>query len=322
MNLDTKSLSPQSIIETAKEFQKSRILLTAIELKIFTILGTHLMTAAEIAEELNYKTEPLERLMNALTALGFLRKTKGKFYNEKHSFKFLAESSDEFIHSLKHLVYIWEKWNNLTDKITDEPPENETTEAFINAMHYRARKQASVFPYLIDLKKVNRILDVGGGSGVFSMALMKAKPGIKATLLDLPNVIPIAKSIIEREGFSEYFQFIEESYHTANFGSGYNLIILSAVLHINSAEENKRIIEKCSNALNDGGEIAINEFILSENGTEPIDAAIFSINMLVATEKGRSYKFEEISSWLENSGFRNIQLKPAGNGRGVITAQK
>ncbi len=314
--------NPDEIISKCKGFQESRILLTSIELKIFTLIDSHLLTADEIAKKIDSHIEPLERLLNALVALGYLGKVKGKFYNSQHSVKYLNENSPEFIASLKHYSNMWKNWSELTSKIKKVDNSEDFSESFIAAMHYRAGKQADIIPHLLNLSEVKRIIDIGGGSGIFSMGILKYLPGAEAVLLDLPHIIPIAQKYIEQEGFSSKFSFIPGNYLIADFGSGYDLAILSAILHINSYEENEELIGKTYDSLNSGGQIVINEFIIDENGTEPLSAAIFSLNMLVGTDKGKTYKFSEINAWLENAHFKGIELKPTGFGTNLIVAYK
>ncbi|HQG38334.1 MAG TPA: methyltransferase dimerization domain-containing protein, partial [Chitinophagales bacterium] len=81
--------SPDQIRQTAASFQQSRILLTAVELNLFTVIDNHLMTSKEVADKIGADERATDRLMNALTAYGFLRKTKNKFYNEQHSKDYL-----------------------------------------------------------------------------------------------------------------------------------------------------------------------------------------------------------------------------------------
>ncbi|RMD50354.1 MAG: methyltransferase domain-containing protein [Ignavibacteria bacterium] len=314
--------NPADIIEFVRKFQDIKIILTAIELKVFTTLDTHMLTLKEISEKLDVEEDSLSRLLNALVSLDLLHKVKDKYYNSHFAKTYLNENSNEFVYSLKHYCNTFERWSDLTGIIKPDFEGNDFSEAFISAMHYRAKKTADLIPLMINRDNIRRIIDIGGGSGVFLISFLKQLPEATGVLLDLPKIIPISKKFVKNEGMEERISFIEGSYHDADFGEGYDLAILSAILHINSALENEKLIQKTYNSLNKGGKILINEFILNEDETSPKRAVLFSINMLVGTKKGRSYKYSEIESWLKNTGFGHIELKPMGNDASLIVGEK
>ena len=176
-------------------------------------------------------------------------------------------------------------------------------------MHYRGVKQAKLLAMMVDLSNTKNILDIGGGSAAFSMELVKRNPLIKATVLDLPHVIPLTKKFVEQEGLSGNFNFLEGNYLNINFGSGYDIILLSAIVHINSYDQNKIIIKKCGDALNNSGIVIINDFIMNDDRTQPYHGAIFSLNMLVGTENGDTYTENEMTDWFKSAGFSKIERK-------------
>jgi len=311
--------TPEKILEEVNAFRKSRILLTAIELKVFTFLDKKLLTSKELAEIINCKTEPLERLLNALVAINYLRKHNGKYFNTKVASEYLVEGKEKFIGMLPHISNLWKRWNELTIKIKPEYKEpGDWTRSFITAMHYRAVKESELLPYLLNLSNVKKVLDIGGGSGVFSIGFVKANPEITATLLDFPEVIKIAKEFIKQSNIYDNFNFIEGNFHNVDFGRGYDLIFLSAVMHINSPEENKKLVLKCADALSVGGQIVIRDYVMDKEKVANINGALFAINMLVATEKGNSYTADEYREWLTNAGFKNIEIKDLGKSNIIV----
>jgi len=184
--------SPEDIRELANAFRASRVLLSAIELKIFTLLDKNMMTSDEVATKTNADTRATDRLMNVLCGMGVLKKVKGKFYNTDLSSKHLVEGKPEFMGNLYHTNNLWNSWSHLTDSVlrgssikgdqNTEEKEN-WVEAFISAMHYRGVHQGKILSMMIDLANVQKMLDVGGGSAAFSMEIVKKNPLIKATVL-------------------------------------------------------------------------------------------------------------------------------------------
>jgi predicted O-methyltransferase YrrM len=284
--------SAEDIRELANSFRESRVLLTAVELKIFTLLDKHMLTSDEVSQKINSNPRAIDRLMNTLCGMNLLKKVHGKFYNSDLSAKYLVESKPDFMGNLYHVNNLWRYWSNLTASVIkgssvtideNEPDEDDWAEAFIGAMHYRGVNQGKILAMMIDFTNVKTMLDVGGGSAAFAMEIVKKNPEIHAVVLDLPYVIPLTKRYVSESGLTEKFNFIEGNYLTTVFTGSYDLILLSAIVHINNYEQNKMLIKKCTDALNKNGMIIINDFIMNEDRTEPYHGALFSLNMLVGT---------------------------------------
>lgn len=313
----------------ANSFQKSRILLTAIELKIFTVIDKHMLTSKEVSEKINTDWRATDRLMNALCAMGLLRKIHDKFYNTESASQFLVEDKPDFMGGLFHTNELWKSWSTLTEAVRKghsvykrdlENPK--WTKSFIAAMHYRALKEAKIVSYMIDLKKIEKMLDVGGGSGAFAMKFIEANPEIKAVIFDLPEVIPLTKLYVENFSLKENISFIEGNYLVDNFENQYDLIFLSAIVHINSYEENRFLIKKCYDSLNEKGQIVIKDWIMDEDRTKPEDGAIFAINMLVGTKNGDTYTETEMKQWFIDAGITKIERKETSFGFSLLIGYK
>jgi len=320
-------MTPEEIKNIAAAFQKSRILLSAIELDIFTTLDGHLLTSEDTAKKINADSRGTDRLMNALVASGFLRKTKNKFYNTEHASEFLVKGKPGYMGGLLHTNHLYQTWGTLTDAVRKggtvrerdiDKRGNEWTDAFISAMHYRGMKQAKIIAMMIDLQNVKRMLDIGGGSGAFSIGFVNANKKIHSTVLDLPNVIPLTKQYVEKENLTDNFSYIEGDFNTTDFGSGYDLILLSAIVHMNSFEANKELVKKCAQSLNKNGQLIILDHIMNEDRTEPAGGALFAINMLVGTEHGDTYTESEMCSWFSDAGLSCVEKRETSFGISLI----
>lgn len=323
--------SAEDLRQLANAFRESRTFLTAFELKIFSVLDTHMMTADEIAKKINSDPRTTDRLMNALCAMGILKKVHCKFYNSDLSAKYLVEGKPDFMGNLYHINNLWNYWTNLTESVIkgsstvddeDEADGDDWVESFIGAMHYRGVHQGKILAMMIDLSNVKTVLDVGGGSAAFAIEIVKKNPVINAVVLDLPSVIPLTKRYVSEAGLSEKFSFIEGDYLTKNFEGSYDLILLSAIVHINSYDQNKILIKKCADVLNKNGMIVISDFIMNDDRTQPYHGALFALNMLVATENGDTYTEKEIREWFESAGLSNIERKNTSFGSDLMIAIK
>ena len=321
------SLTTDRIWDMVIAFQKSRTLLTAYELELFTALDKESKSSAEIAAALGTEKRATDRLMNALVALELLTKKENKFSNTPLAQRLLVKHSPEFMGNLYHSAHLWNTWSTLTQavykgttvmerKINDRGEKWLT--AFIAAMHTRAQKQAPLVVGKLDLSKVTRVLDVGGGSGAYAMAFVKAHPNIDATVFDLPNVVPLTLRYIEKEELTDKVKTIVGDYTVDSLGKGYDLIFLSAIIHSNSHEVNRKLIKKCSEALNPDGRVVIQDFIMDEDRTAPLPGTLFALNMLVSTEAGDTYTQAEIREWMTAAGLTGIKNIDTSFGTSLI----
>jgi ubiquinone/menaquinone biosynthesis C-methylase UbiE len=312
----SKPLAPESIRELSYGFQKSRIVLTAYELGIFTFLGGTGKTSSTAAAALGTDPRATDRLMNALCALGLLVKIENTFANTHLASRFLVKGKPEFITGMMHTVHLWDTWSTLTEAVkkgTSVYHRSQTNDhgkqwlsAFIAAMQDRAFAFAPIITGNMDLSNVKRVLDVGGGSGAYAVAFVRAKKGIEATVFDLPNVVPLTKKYVQAAGLSERIHFTEGDYTKHNLGAGFDLVFLSAIIHSNSEKENRRLIRKCAGALRPGGRVVVQDFIMDDSRTHPVHGAIFALNMLVGTKAGDTFTEAEVSAWMAEAGLTKI----------------
>ncbi len=324
-------MNPNKIREFAAAFQRSRILLSGFELDIFTNLDESGSSCTQIADKLHLNEHACERLLNALVSLGFLAKQNQLFFNTDESFTFLSKRSPEYLGGLMHTNHLWNTWSNLTQVVktgnSAHPAEinergGEWLFSFINAMHDRAKKQAPQQMANIDLSGIQSVLDIGGGSGAYSMELVSKKPGLKATVFDLPNVVPITRKFIDKEGFSSTINTYTGDYTTDDLPQGFDLAFLSAVIHSNPLEVNRDLIKKCYSALNKNGKIIIMDWIMNNDRTLPLTGAVFAINMLVGTEAGDCFTGQEVKEMLSAAGFAIITRIEFESGLSQMIAQK
>ncbi len=324
-------MNPNKIREFASAFQKSRILLTGFELDIFSNLDEKGTGNPQLAKHLHLDEHACERLLNALVSLGFLTKQNDLFFNTPESSAFLSKKSPDYLGGLAHSNHLWNTWSNLTGVIKTGKPANPSVinsrgedwlYSFISAMHDRAKKQAPAQLANIDLAEIKSVLDIGGGSGAFSMELVSRKPGLEAAVFDLPNVIPITKKFIEKEGYTNRIKTYAGDYTTNDLPRGFDLVFLSAIIHSNSLETNELLVKKCYDALNKNGKIIIQDWIMNNDRTQPTPGAVFAINMLVGTESGDCFTEEEVSGMFTKAGFRNISRLEFESGSSQMTAQK
>jgi len=228
-----------------------------------------------------------------------------------------------------HTVHLFQSWATLTDCVRAGtavvPPgvdkqDPQWTESFIAAMHRGAQGTAERLVRSVGVRGVRRLLDIGGGSGAYSIAFAKASPALYAEVLDLAAVVPIAQRHIEEAGLADRITTRIGDLTVDEFGKEYDLILLSAICHMLGPEQNLDLFRRCYRALARGGRIVIRDFILDPDKTAPKCVALFAINMLVGTKSGSTYTEAEYKTWLTNAGFEAFtRIDPTG---GLIIAMR
>jgi predicted O-methyltransferase YrrM len=154
------------------------------------------------------------------------------------------------------------------------------------------------------------------------MAMLQVKKELRATVFDLPEVIPITRRYIETAALSDRIDTLAGNYLVDDIGAGYDVIFLSAIIHSNAASENAALMKKCADALNPGGQVVVQDFIMEEDRVRPHGGAMFALNMLVATQAGDTYTASEVQRWMEAAGLRDVICRDAPSGTTQIVGWK
>jgi len=254
-------------------------------------------------------------LLNALVALGLLSKSGDDYKNTPESARFFVQGSkDNHRNGLLHTANIWRRWSTLTDAVRtgtrisiDGDATAEWTRNFIAGMQRHAKDRAPLVVKALGTAGVRRILDLGGGSGAYSIAFVKTSPDVRCEILDVPQVVPLTTEYVSQAGVSAQVEVRAGDMLHDDFGSGYDIIMLNAICHMFSEEQNRDIFGRAHQALAPNGRLVVQDFILNPDKTGPQHAALFALNMLVATDAGASYSEPEYTQWMKAAGFTGVR---------------
>jgi (2Fe-2S) ferredoxin/predicted O-methyltransferase YrrM len=310
---DAAGTLPDDIDNMIRAFWPSRAVLTALELDIFTAVAKG-ATAAEVAQKIHADPRATEMLLNVLVSLNLLEKKDGRFNNTAASARYFAEGSpDNARPGLLHIANLWHRWSTLTDavragtSVVTGTRDEKTTQDFIAAMDRNAKERAAAMVKALGGNGARRMLDLGGGSGAYSIAFAQANPALHSEILDLAEVLPITEGHIRKANLSDRITTRAGDMLTAPLGENYDLILVSAICHMFSPDQNRALFQRAHKALSPTGRFVIQDFILEPDKTAPRFAALFSLNMLVGTRGGASYSEPEYTAWLREAGFTQIQ---------------
>ena len=306
---DAAGVLPDDLHDMIRGFMPSRAILTALELDIFTAVGER-GTAQQVAAKIQAAVRATEMLLNALVSLKLLEKHDGIYTNTPVAARFLVEGSPDSARTAQlHMANMWRRWSKLTDAVrtgtaVEASRDNGWVNSFIAAMDHTARGRARAVVQAVELNGEKRMLDLGGGSGAYSIAFVKAASALHSEIVDLPEVLPIAQQHIRQAGLSDRITTRAGDMLSVPLQSaGYDLVLLSAICHMFSPEENQQLLDRVYAALAPQGRVVISDFILDPDKTSPRFGTLFALNMLVGTRAGASYSEPEYEEWLKAAGF-------------------
>lgn len=307
--------TPESLAALARGFMETRVFLTAAELDLFTLLAERPLGLEEAARALAADPRGLAILLDALTATGLLEKKEGCWRTPAALAPFLVSGGERSLLPLAlHSVNLWERWSRLTEVVAGRQPRvadgDRWTRSFIGAMHAIAAPQADDLVAAVDPGGARRLLDVGAGPGTYALAFLRAVPGMRATLFDLPAVVGIARERAEAAGLADRVDLVPGDLRTDPLPGGHDLAFVSAIVHMLGPAENVALFRKVHDALVPGGRIVLRDHVMSPDRTAPRAGALFAVNMLVGTERGGTFTLAELAEWLVEAGFeRPRQLR-------------
>jgi (2Fe-2S) ferredoxin/predicted O-methyltransferase YrrM len=310
---DEAGTLPDDLNDMVRAFMPSRAVLTALELDIFTAIADG-ASAEQVAKKMGADSRATEMLLNVLVSLQLLEKRDETFVTTPASARFFAEGSrDNARNGLIHTAHLWQRWSTLTECVragTSVAPrirDDNWTKPFIAAMDRNAKERAGAVVKAVAASGIKRMLDLGGGSGAYSISFARAIPGLTSEILDTADVVPLAQDYIQKAGLTDRITTRVGDMLRDPLGKNYDLILVSAICHMFSPAENRDLLQCAYSALAPKGQIVVQDFILEPTKTAPRAAALFSLNMLVGTRAGSSYSEPEYTTWLRDAGFKDVR---------------
>jgi hypothetical protein len=324
--------NPGNLLEISGSYWKTCALHAGVKLGLFSIVGDNELKAGDIAIRLSAEVDGVERLLNALTAMELMVKVKGKYKNTDGAKAFLVKSAPGYIgYMILHHHHLMESWNRLHESVISGKPirtrmsfgSEEWRENFLMGMYNMAMNVAPKMVPEINLSGKRRLLDLGGGPGTYAVHFCLYNPNLNATVYDLSTTRPFAEKTIAGFGLSHRIDFQEGDYTNTGIKGKFDVAWLSHILHGESPESCRDIMQKVKAALDPGGMIIVHEFILNDTMDGPLFPALFSLNMLLGTDGGRSYSVSQIGEMLSEAGAKNIRRIPVKtpNDSGVILGE-
>ena len=317
--------SPQLFFQTINAHQRTEALKAAIELEVFTAIGEGNTTAAEIAKRCHTSERGMRIMCDYLTIMEMLTKQGDRYGLTLDSATFLDKRSPAYLGSATEFLcspMMFENTKRIADAVRkggtvmeDEgtvSAENPVWVNFARGMAPLMAMPAQMMAKLVDPQPAGKlkILDIAAGHGLFGIAFATNNPEAEVTALDWKPVLEVAKENAQKAGVSDRYHTIEGSAFDVDFGSDYDLVLLTNFLHHFDPPANETLLRKVHAALAAGGRAATLEFVPNEDRVTPPDSAGFSLIMLIGTPSGDAYTFSELEKMFANTGFSRSTLHP------------
>jgi SAM-dependent methyltransferase len=311
-----KTWNEGRLFQVSGSYWQACCLHAAVEMDIFTLIGNEIVSPDRIAAKLDASEDGVKRLLDALSAMGLLTKDLGRYSNSPDSKALLVKDSPDYAgHIISHHHHLVSSWARLPEAVKSGEPVREESpvrrederESFLMGMFNLAMGNAPRLAPEIDLAGRRHLIDLGGGPGTYAIHFCLENPELRGTIYDLPTTEPFARKTVERFRLSDRIDFVGGDYVEEELSGSYDVAWLSHVLHGESRRDCREILRKVASVLEPGGLILIHEFILNDQMDGPLFPALFSLNMLVNTESGRSYSESQLKAMLEDVGAKEIR---------------
>jgi len=317
--------SPQLFFQTINAHQRTEALKAAIELEVFTAIGEGNTTAAEIAKRCQTSERGMRILCDYLTIMEMLTKKDNHYALTLDSATFLDKRSPAYLGTAieflaapeltegsKHITEAVRRGGTAIDNEGTIGPDNPIWVKFARGMAPMMMMPSQLIAKLVDPKadRKLKILDIAAGHGLFGLAFAKNNPQAEITAVDWKAVLEVAKENAQKAGVADRYHTIEGSAFDVDFGSGYDLVLLTNFLHHFDPPTCETLLRKVHAALADGGQAVTLEFVPNDDRVTPPDAAGFSMMMLSGTPSGDAYTFAELERMFANARFSRSTIHP------------
>jgi predicted O-methyltransferase YrrM len=313
---------PSVVVDLATAAWRTQVLFAALDLGLFDRIaaaGGGPVTVAALAADAGVPERGLELLLNAAGGLGLLEKAPdGTFRNAPAAAAFLVRASPAFFGGiLGYARDAYGLWARLPQAVRATAPagapdylgaDPERTRRYVLGMYDNGMAMGRAVVAAIDLAGARHLLDVGGGPAAYAIQLCRRWPDLRVTVVELPAVAAIGREKVAEAGLADRITYAEGDMHTFAFESSHDAVLFAGVLHREPAERAAALVARAVASLPPGGRIVLSDVMLEGDGTRPVFAALFALNMLLTAPGGGAHRVEDHAAWLTTAGCEAVAV--------------
>jgi hypothetical protein len=327
--MSNPQLDPGPILQTAFSFWSSKVLLTAVEIGVFTKIAGRRLTGAELGAELNLHPRAIADFFDALVAMKFLAREgdgpQAKYFNTPDGALFLDENSPRYIGGILVMLNarLFKYWHDLPEALRTGKPQNEEKygqkgifetlyadpaklEQFLGAMTGLSRINFEAFTAKFDFSRYKTLCDIGGATGLLCIEAAKRHPHLKCISFDLPPVEPVAKKHIAAAGLSDHISTAHGNFFQDPLPKA-DVITMGMILHDWNLEKKMQLIRAAYDALPPGGAFVAIEALIDDARRENVQGLLMSLNMLIEFGDAFDYSGADFRKWCGEVGFKRFE---------------
>jgi O-methyltransferase domain/Dimerisation domain len=325
-----QSLTPDAILQTAFGFWNSKVLLSAVELGLFTVLARRRLTGAELGKELGLHRRGIADFLDALVAMKFLERegngADGKYFNTAAGKLYLDRASPRYIGGILEMLNtrLFKYWNDLPEALRSGQPQNETKEDgkgvfealygdpeklenFLGGMTGFSRINFEALADKFDFSPYKTLCDIGGATGLLCIEVAKKHPNLRCLTFDLPPVETVARKHIATAGLSDRVQTVSGDFFTNPLPRA-DVITMGMILHDWNLERKMQLIRAVYDALPAGGAFVAVEALIDDARRENVFGLLMSLNMLIEFGEAFDFSGADFEKWCRESGFKRFEV--------------
>ena len=322
-------VTPEPIFQVASGFMAAKHLFVATEVGLFEQLAAGPATLDDLAARTGIARPRLRILADAMVALGFVERQGDLYQNAPIAATFLTGHTPT---DLRPFLRFWNQlsypmWTKLEETIRTGHAQGtmnlpaEVQRIFSEGVEAIQAAPAHALPATYDFRRHQRILDLGGGTGSWLLAILRQYPSLEGTLFELPTAAAVARQRLASAGVEQQVTVVEGDFFTDPIPAGHDVVLIANVVHLFSAEHNLALLRRTRQYMPDGTRLLLVDFWTDVTHTQPPFAALMAGEFLVITGEGDVYSEEEAHGWLEESGWRAVERKPLDVANSVIVAE-
>ena len=340
----TTTISPARIMEVGMGFWPAKVLLSAVELRVFTELGSNSMTGSELQAALRLHPRAVPDFLDTLVALRFLEREgngpSARYRNTPETALFLDRASPQFMGGFLEMANarLYRFWGDLTDGLRTGTAQNEIKhtgasmfgelyskpdrlEQFMDAMSGISAGNFQAFAEKFDFSRYHTLCDVGGATGQLSMFVARRHPHLRCTSLDLPAVTEIAARKIAAAQLTDRVSAQSIDFFTEPLPKA-DVITMGMTLHDWNLEKKLGLVRAAYEALSPGGAFAVVENLIDDERRENAFGLMMSLNMLIEFGDAFDFTAADFFEWCRQAGFRKMEVIPLGGPASAGVAYK